>query len=140
MGRQRKQRRKQRKRKHQRRRQQRALLNATAAAAAAAGGVAATGAARDAVSTEIWSSTYHSLLQWHQQQVLRICRPREENSTEDEEEAEEEEEKELEEEGEQEEEELPFEVDPDYLSFLEVTIKHQEELKQARAAAATAEA
>jgi len=132
MGRQ-KQRRKQRKRK-QRRRKQRALN------AAAAGGVV--GAIKDAVqskSGEIWSSTFKSLLQWHQQQVQRICRVQEEEENEEEEEEEEDEVQEtLQEQAENMEDE--FEVDPDYLSFLEVTIKHQQELKQMRAAAATAEA
>ncbi|KAH8393957.1 hypothetical protein KR215_010833 [Drosophila sulfurigaster] len=105
-----KKRRKQRKRKHKRGKQR---------------ATAATRTPRQQPLGEIWSSTYKDLMEWHQQQVLNFCGMQEESSAEEEEEVNEEESNvELE------------EVDADYLSFLEVTLKHQRELQELRAAAA----
>lgn len=119
-------RRKQRKRKHQRRRQKAA---ATAAVAAAAAEAATT--AEAATAGEIWSSTYKSLVEWHRQQVMSFCRGtvevEEEESSSSQEEEEELEENPLQTDG------MEEDVDADYLSFLEVTLKHQRELKQLRA-------
>jgi len=117
-----KKRRKQRKRRHQRRKQK-------ANNASTTGGVTVTAAVQKK-SGQIWSSTFTSLMQWHQEQVARICCVQAE-STEDEDEQNEEEQVMHSEE----EVEDAFEVDADYLSFLEVTIKHQQELKEMRAAA-----
>lgn len=120
-------RRKQRKRKHQRRRQKAA---ATAAVAAAAEAETAT-TAEAATVGEIWSSTYKSLVEWHRQQVMSFCRgtvqEQEEESSSSQEEEEELEENPLQTDG------MEEDVDADYLSFLEVTLKHQQELKQLRA-------
>lgn len=116
-------RRKQRKRKHLRRRQKAAAV-ATAAEAAIA----------ERPPGEIWSSTYKSLVEWHRQQVLSFCRGGVEEEQDQEESSTQEEEEEI--------EENPLladcieeDVDADYLSFLEVTLKHQQELRQLRAEA-----
>ncbi|KAH8260160.1 hypothetical protein KR026_003928, partial [Drosophila bipectinata] len=82
---------------------------------------------------QMWISTYRSLVEWHRNQVLRLCpvsQPEEEqaenhevltsshldyvyesSSSEDETEP----------------------IDEEYLKFLEVTIKHQEKLRQQKA-------
>lgn len=131
MGKQKK-RRKQRKRRHQRRKQK---ATTTAAAAAAAVGA-------PQLPSEIWCSTYKSLLAWHQAQVRSVCGQQIE-STQAESCSENEEEEAYEQLEEQHwvaDTDDVEEVDEEYLKFLEITLKHQQELKRSRAAAAAAAA
>lgn len=102
---------------------------------------------------EIWKKTFRNLVRWHRQQTSYFCgvlsgdevvEEEEEKKDEEEEEEEKKDEEKSSQEGEYEvNEEMPPEtvdnkvdedqVDADYLSFLEVTRKHQMELKRMRA-------
>ncbi|KAH8412252.1 hypothetical protein KR009_000829 [Drosophila setifemur] len=99
--------------------------------------------------SEMWIDTYRSLFEWHHNQVRRLCpQIRQEEDHQDQDQDNEEvleagtshcldyvyESSSSEDEPAIESEPEP--VDEEYLKFLEVTIKHQEELKQRRLAAA----
>ncbi|KAH8323246.1 hypothetical protein KR067_003541 [Drosophila pandora] len=80
--------------------------------------------------SQVWMNTYRSLVEWHRNQVLRLC-----PASKPEEEKEEAEEvvtsshlDYVYESSSSEEESEP--IDEEYLKFLEVTIKHQEKLRQ----------
>ncbi|EDV90382.1 GH11047 [Drosophila grimshawi] len=98
---------------------------------------------------EIWSSTYKRLLQWHQAQVHSFCRqqPNGGSSTSEEEDSfgvddDEEKEEKLQpdcnvEIVDDDDDNDVEQVDADYLEFLQITLKHQEELRKLRAAQQT---
>ncbi|XP_022221516.2 uncharacterized protein LOC111073495 [Drosophila obscura] len=84
-----------------------------------------------AAAAEMWSNTYRRLFQWHHMQVQRLCQQHEQHAQP----------ADCEESSASEAEEeqataTATPIDEEYLKFLEVTLRHQQELKQRRAAAA----
>ncbi|XP_034666634.1 uncharacterized protein LOC117900390 [Drosophila subobscura] len=96
-----------------------------AAARQAASSIMSGDIAQGTTTAEMWSNTYRRLFQWHHMQVQRLCQAQPTQQQEQ-----------LEESSASEAEEEATPIDEEYLQFLEVTIKHQQELKQRRAAAA----